>query len=142
MVQTLFGKDIAFSVRTFRFTDGQSSTDDQNQTITCELYLEPADQVSPEQASESDFGTTDAGQIYLNLPLVEVVAVVVVVIELRLNEINPVTNIYIKLAIAYAKKPDKNITNDDNEKRRTKEILGHKEVSVLIDILVSSINSF
>ena len=51
MVETLFGKDIAFSVRTFRFTDGQSSTDDQNQTITCELYLEPADQVS-EQASD------------------------------------------------------------------------------------------
>ena len=52
MVQTLFGKDIAFSVRTFRFTEGQSSTDTQNQTITCELYLEPADQVSAEQASD------------------------------------------------------------------------------------------
>ena len=51
MVQTLFGKDIAFSLRTFRFTDGQSSTDDQNQTISCELHLEPADQVSEEQAA-------------------------------------------------------------------------------------------
>ena len=54
VVQTSFGKDIAFSLRTFRFTDGQSSTelDDQNQTITCELYLQPADQVPEEQAAD------------------------------------------------------------------------------------------
>ena len=52
MVQTLFGKDIAFSLRTFRFIDAQSSADDQEQTITCQLYLEPADQVPEEQAAD------------------------------------------------------------------------------------------
>ena len=51
VVQTAFGKDIAFSVRTFRFTDGQS-TDDQNQTVTCEMHLEPAADVPEEQATD------------------------------------------------------------------------------------------
>ena len=51
MRQTLFGKDIAFSVRTFRFTSGQS-LDDQNQTISCELHLEPVDEVAEEQAAD------------------------------------------------------------------------------------------
>jgi len=52
VVQTDFGKDIAFSVRTFRFTDGESSTDDQNQTVACELHLEPAADVPAEQAAD------------------------------------------------------------------------------------------
>ena len=43
VVQTAFGKDIGFSLRTFRFTDGQSSSTDQDQTISCELHLESLD---------------------------------------------------------------------------------------------------
>ena len=50
MVQTSFGKDIEFSFRTFRFTGGQTSGD-QEQTISCELHLEPAADVPHEQAS-------------------------------------------------------------------------------------------
>ena len=50
MVQTSFGKDIEFSFRTFRFTGGQISGD-QEQTISCELHLEPAADVPHEQAS-------------------------------------------------------------------------------------------
>lgn len=50
MVQTSFGKDIEFSVRTFEFTGGQTSGD-QEQTISCELHLEPAADVLHEQAS-------------------------------------------------------------------------------------------
>ena len=50
MVQLSFGKDIAFSFRTFRFTGGQTSGD-QEQTISCELHLEPAADVPHEQAS-------------------------------------------------------------------------------------------
>ena len=49
-MQTLFGKDIAFSVRTFRFTGGQA-LNDQNQTISCEIHLEPVDEVAEEQAA-------------------------------------------------------------------------------------------
>ena len=52
MIQTAFGKDIGISLRTFRFTDGQSSASDQEQTISCELYLEPEANVSEEQAAD------------------------------------------------------------------------------------------
>ena len=52
MVQTVFGKDIGFSLRTFRFTDGQASSSDQDQTISCELHLEPVADVPEEQAAD------------------------------------------------------------------------------------------
>ena len=52
MVQTLFGRDIAFSVRTFRFTGGNQTSGDQEQTISCELHLEPAADVPHQQASD------------------------------------------------------------------------------------------
>ena len=51
MAQTLFGKDIEFSVRTFRFTGDQTSGD-QEQTISCELHLEPAADVPSDQAAD------------------------------------------------------------------------------------------
>ena len=51
VVQTSFGKDIGFSVRTFRFLDDQPSND-QTQTISCELYLDPSDEASAEQATD------------------------------------------------------------------------------------------
>ena len=51
VVQTSFGKDIGFSVRTFRFLDDQPSND-QSQTISCELHLDPSDGASAEQAAD------------------------------------------------------------------------------------------
>ena len=64
MVQTLFGKDISFSVRTFRFAGGHDG--DQEQTITCQLHLEPVGDVPEEQASECTcFNEHDcAGQLF------------------------------------------------------------------------------
>ena len=64
MVQTLFGKNIAFSVRTFRFAGSQD--DDQEQTITCQLHLEPVADVPEEQASDCTcFNEHDcAGKIF------------------------------------------------------------------------------
>ena len=64
MVQTLFGKDIAFSMRTFRFSSGQT-LESQNQTISCEFHLEPTDDVSEEQAADCTCYTEDgcAGEI-------------------------------------------------------------------------------
>ena len=62
MVQTLFGKDIAFSIRTFRFSGGQSSSD-QVQTISCQLYLESADDVSEEQAPDCSCYTAEECQL-------------------------------------------------------------------------------
>ena len=52
MVQTLFGRDIAFSVRTFKFTVGDETSGVQEQTISCELHLEPAAEVTQDQASD------------------------------------------------------------------------------------------
>ena len=49
MVQTTFGKNIAFSVRTFRFASEQDG--DQDQTITCQVHLEPVANVPEQQAS-------------------------------------------------------------------------------------------
>ena len=52
MAQTLFGRDIAFSVRTFRFTGGNQTSGDQEQTISCELHLEPAADVAATQPDD------------------------------------------------------------------------------------------
>ena len=51
VVQTAFGKDIGFSFKTFRFMDDQPSNE-QTQTISCELHLDPSDEVIEEQAAK------------------------------------------------------------------------------------------
>ena len=51
--QTLFGETIEFKMRTFRFTsDGTSSSDPQQQTIDCDLHLEPSANIVQEQAAD------------------------------------------------------------------------------------------
>ena len=59
MIQTAFGKDIGLSVRTFRFMDGESSSNDQTQTISCELHLEPVANVPEEQAADCTCYSSD-----------------------------------------------------------------------------------
>ena len=59
VVQTLFGRDIAFSMRTFRFV-GEQSEGEQEHTINCQLYLEPAADVAEEQASDCTCYSADA----------------------------------------------------------------------------------
>jgi len=51
---TIRGKDIEFSLRTFRFTNGQSSSSDQDQDqiISCVLHLGPVADVPEEQAAD------------------------------------------------------------------------------------------
>ena len=48
--QTLFGQSVGFSIRTFRFLGAGSSSDAQQQTITCDLHLESISDVAEEQA--------------------------------------------------------------------------------------------
>ena len=44
VVQTEFGQAVGFEMRTFRFiTAGSSASEAQDQTIACNLRLEPAD---------------------------------------------------------------------------------------------------
>ena len=66
VTQTAFGKDIGLSLRTFRFIDGESSSSDQEQTISCELHLEPIANVPEEQAADCTCYSADecTGEIF------------------------------------------------------------------------------
>ena len=51
--QTLFGETIEFKMRTFRFgSEGTTSSNSQQQTIDCDLHLEPNDNIVQEQAAD------------------------------------------------------------------------------------------
>ena len=51
--QTVFGESIEFKMRTFRFTSGGAqSSDPQQQTIECDLHLEPIATIVQEQAAD------------------------------------------------------------------------------------------
>ena len=51
--QTMFGETIEFKMRTFRFTSGGTqSSDPQQQTIECDLHLEPSATIVQEQAAD------------------------------------------------------------------------------------------
>ena len=51
--QTVFGETIEFKMRTFRFTSGgASSSDPQQQTIDCDLHLDPIATIVQEQAAD------------------------------------------------------------------------------------------
>ena len=53
VVQTEFGQNVSFEMRTFRFIiAGSSETEAQNQTIACNLHLEPVDDVSSTQPDD------------------------------------------------------------------------------------------
>ena len=45
-MQTVFGTNIEFSMRTFLFKTQGSSAEEQQQTISCNLHLDPAADVS------------------------------------------------------------------------------------------------
>ena len=45
-MQTVFGANIEFSMRTFLFKTNGSSAEEQQQTISCNLHLDPAADVS------------------------------------------------------------------------------------------------
>ena len=46
VMQTVFGANIEFSMRTFLFKTNGSSAEEQQQTISCNLHLDPAADVS------------------------------------------------------------------------------------------------
>ena len=53
VVQTEFGQNVSFDMRTFRFiTTDSSSTEAQDQTIACDLHLEPANDVASTQPND------------------------------------------------------------------------------------------
>ena len=64
VVQTEFRENVSFEMRTFRFiTTGSSATVAQDQTVSCNLHLEPVNDVSSSQPddclchTEADCGT-------------------------------------------------------------------------------------
>ena len=53
VVQTEFGQNIGFLMRTFRFiVSGSQTTEDQQQTLSCNLHLEPVANVSSTQPND------------------------------------------------------------------------------------------
>ena len=50
-MQTVFGANIGFSMRTFHFKTERSSIE-QQQTLACNLHLDPVDEVSSTQADD------------------------------------------------------------------------------------------
>ena len=52
VVFTGFGQDLGFSMRTFRFVTGDSATKGQQQTMRCNLYLEPVGLVLASQPDD------------------------------------------------------------------------------------------
>ena len=100
-----------------------------------------ADLAPEAQAAQAIVVTVVAAVMFeTSVVVAEVAVVVVVVVKLCLSEVRPITNKYIKLAIAYERRRVKNIAIDDdgNEMKevingRMKKTLGHNEVSVLIN---------
>ena len=59
VIQTIFGETVAFSMRTFRFTSGGSVDNEQQQTIDCNLHLEPIADITQDQAADCTCHTQD-----------------------------------------------------------------------------------
>ena len=60
-MQTEFGENVSFSMRTFRFIiEGQSTTEEQEQHISCNLYLEPIAEVTATQPADCSCHTEAA----------------------------------------------------------------------------------
>ena len=59
--QVQFGETVAFSMRTFRFMSGESTTE-QQQTINCSLHLEPRENISEDQAPDCSCYTKEECQ--------------------------------------------------------------------------------
>ena len=52
VIQTTFGQDIGFSMRTFWFNAQTSSSTGQDQTVECNLRLDPVASVSSSQPND------------------------------------------------------------------------------------------
>ena len=52
VIQTVFGASIEFSMRTFLFKTQGSTPDEQQQTISCNLHLDPNSDVSSTQPDD------------------------------------------------------------------------------------------
>ena len=53
VVQTEFGQNVSFDMRTFRFiVAGSSATEAQDQTIACNLHLEPIGEITSTQPED------------------------------------------------------------------------------------------
>ena len=65
VMQTVFGANIEFSMRTFLFKTPGSSADSQQQTISCNLHLDPAAEVSSTEPDDCSCYTEEecAGKI-------------------------------------------------------------------------------
>ena len=77
-MQSVFGTSIEFSMRTFLFKTNGSSAEEQQQTITCNLHLDPVADVSSTEPDDCSCYTEEecSGKIgyiiygrYFEMPL-------------------------------------------------------------------------
>ena len=70
-MQTVFGANIEFSMRTFLFKTQGSSAEEQQQTISCNLHLDPAADVSSTEPDDCSCYTEDecTGKIFFKFRL-------------------------------------------------------------------------
>ena len=69
----MFGETIEFKMRTFRFTSGGTqSSDPQQQTIECDLHLEPSATIVQEQAADCTCYTQEQCQGRVRLQVGEI----------------------------------------------------------------------
>ena len=66
-MQTVFGANIEFSMRTFLFKTQGSSAEEQQQTISCNLHLDPAADVSSTEPDDCSCYSEDecTGKIFV-----------------------------------------------------------------------------
>ena len=67
-MQTVFGENIEFSMRTFLFKTQGSSAEEQQQTISCNLRLDPAGDVSSTEPNDCSCYSEEecSGKIYIS----------------------------------------------------------------------------
>ena len=71
-MQSLFGANIEFSMRTFLFKTNGLSAEEQQQTISCNLHLDPAADVSSTEPDDCSCYSEDecTGELFFKLRIV------------------------------------------------------------------------
>ena len=71
-MQTVFGENIEFSMRTFLFKTQGSSAEEQQQTISCNLHLDPAADVSSTEPDDCSCYSEDecSGKLFFKFRFV------------------------------------------------------------------------
>ena len=68
VIQTEFGPNIVFTMRTFRFVVPGTENEEQRQTVTCNLHLDPSENANQNQPARCSCYTSEECQLDPNYP--------------------------------------------------------------------------